>query len=156
MDCLRENRAYEIKIRMTIAASGQGRWGEELEFPEDCRQSGYVPVLIVLDPTPSPKLDELRAVFLNAGGEAYVGQEAWVHLEDLAGLTMARFLEKYVHNPLQALLAEEPIQLPDLLLAMDDERLTIRVGDEECSIARVRTGEDEDPAPGDSERQVGP
>ena len=53
VDCLRENLAYEIKIRMTIAASGQGRWGEELEFPEDCRQSGYVPVLIVLDPTPS-------------------------------------------------------------------------------------------------------
>ena len=156
VDCLRENRAYKIKIRMTIAASGQGRWGEELEFPEDCRQSGYVPVLIVLDPTPSPKLDELRAVFLNAGGEVYVGQEAWVHLEDLAGPTMARFLEQYVHNPLQALLAEEPIQLPDLLLAMDDERLTIRVGDEECSIVRVRTGEDEDPAPGDPERQVGP
>ena len=36
MDCLCNDRAYEIKIRMTIAASGQGRWGEELEFPEDC------------------------------------------------------------------------------------------------------------------------
>ncbi|KKZ11424.1 MAG: hypothetical protein TQ37_07195 [Candidatus Synechococcus spongiarum 15L] len=38
VDCLCDNRAYEIKIRMTIAASGQGRWGEELDFPEDCRQ----------------------------------------------------------------------------------------------------------------------
>lgn len=156
VDCLRENRAYEIKIRMTIAASGQGRWGEELEFPEDCRKSGYVPVLIVLDPTPSPKLDELRAVFLNAGGEAHVGQDAWAHLEDLAGATMARFLERYVHNPLQVLLAEEPTQLPDLRLAMGDEHLTVCVGDEEFSIARVRTGEDEDPTPSDPERQVGP
>lgn len=156
VDCLRENRAYEIKIRMTIAASGQGRWGEELEFPEDCRHSGYVPVLIVLDPTPSLKLDELRAVFLNAGGEVYVGQDAWAHLEDLAGSTMARFLGQYVHDPLQALLAEEPIQLPNLLLAMGDEHLTIRMGDEEFSIARMRKGEDEDPTSNDPERQVGP
>lgn len=130
---------YE-RILETQPASGQGRWGEELEFPEDCRQSGYVPVLIVLDPTPSPKLDELRATFLNAGGEVYIGQDAWAHLEHLAGSTMARFLEQYVHNPLQVLLAEEPIQLPDLLLAMGDEHLTIRVGDEEFSIARVRNG----------------
>jgi len=156
VDCLRDNRAYEVKIRVTIAASGQGRWGEELEFPEDCRQSGYVPVLIVLDPTPSPKLDELRAMFLDAGGEAYVGQDAWAHLEDLAGPTMSRFLRQYVHNPLQVLLAEEPIQLPDLLLAMGDEHLTVRIGDEEFLIARVRTGEDRDPAPGNPERQVGP
>ena len=89
VDCLRENRAYEIKIRMTIAASGQGRWGEELDFPEDCRHSGYVPVLIVLDPTPNPKLEELRAAFLDAGGEVHIGQNAWAHLKNLAGPTMA-------------------------------------------------------------------
>jgi len=109
----------------------------------------------VLDPTPSPKLDELRAVFLNAGGEAHVGQDAWAHLEDLAGPTMARFLEQYVHDPLQVLLAEEPIQLPDLLLAMGDEHLTVRVGDEEFFIARMRVDDDEDPAPDDPQRQVG-
>lgn len=156
VDCLRENRAYEIKIRMTIAASGQGRWREELDFPGDCQQSGYVPVLIVLDPTPSPKLDELRAVFLNAGGEVYVGQDAWAHLEDLAGPTMARFLDQYVHDPLQVLLAEEPIQLPDLLLEVGDEHLTVRVGDEEFSIARVRADDDEELTPDDPERHLGP
>ena len=136
VDCLRENLAYEIKIRMTTAASGQGRWAEELEFPEDCRQSGYVPVLLVLDPTPSPKLDELRKAFLRTGGEVYVGQDAWGHLGELAGPTMARFLEKYVHEPLRAMLAEEPTRLPDLQLAMDSENLTVRVGDEEFCIAR--------------------
>ena len=146
VDCLRENRAYEIKIRMTIAASGQGRWGEELEFPQDCRQSGYVPVLVVLDPTPSPKLDELRTAFLDAGGEVYIGPDAWTHLGELAGRTMARFLEKYVHEPLQALLAEEPTELPDLLMAMGPERLTVRMGDEEFSIARApQARDDEDP-----------
>ena len=105
VDCLRENRAYEIKIRMTTAASGQGRWAEELEFPEDCLQSGYVPVLVVLDPTPSPKLDELRKVFLSKGGEVHVGGGAWAHLSELAGATMSRFLEKYVHQPLRAMYA---------------------------------------------------
>ena len=147
VDCLCGNRAYEIKIRMTIAASGQGRWGEELEFPADCRQSRYVPVLVVLDPTPSPKLEQLRTAFLNAGGEVYVGQDAWAHLRQLAGPTMARFLERYVHDPLQALLAEEPTQLPDLLLAMGPERLTVRVGEEEFEIARTsQAGDDEDPS----------
>ena len=35
VDCLREKRAYEITLRMTVAAAGQGRWGEELDFPKD-------------------------------------------------------------------------------------------------------------------------
>src|SRR6266545_7731271 len=64
VDCIRGKKAYEIKLRVTIAASGQGRWREELEFPGDCRASGYTPVLVVLDPTPNQKLDELRRAFL--------------------------------------------------------------------------------------------
>jgi len=59
VDCLLGNKAYELKIRMTIAASGQGRWGEELDYPIDCKQSGFVPVLLVLDSTPNAKLTEL-------------------------------------------------------------------------------------------------
>jgi len=136
VDCLREDRAYEIKIRVTTAASGQGRWAEELEFPGDCLQSGYIPVLVVLDPTPSPKLDELRESFLSNGGEVFIGQGAWLHLQELAGATMARFLEKYVHEPLQSMLAEEPARLPDLLLGLGSDRLTVRLGDEEFSIRR--------------------
>ena len=129
---------------MTIAASGQGRWREELEFPQDCRYSGYAPVLVVLDPTPSQKLKELRTAFLSAGGEVYVGQEAWAHLEGLAGPTMARFLERYVQDPLKALLDQEPSELPDLLLAMGPERLTVRVGEEEFSIARAPQATDDE------------
>ena len=146
IDCLREKWAYEIKIRVTIAASGQGRWGEELEFPKDCRNSGYVPVLVVLDPTPNEKLDELSAAFLRAGGEVHVGGDAWAHLEELAGPTMARFLEKYVHDPLAELLHEEPVELPDLLLSMDPGRLTVEVGEERFFIARARhVGVGDDP-----------
>lgn len=76
VDCIRGDRAYEFKIRVTIAASGQGRWAEELEFPVDCRQSGFVPVLVVLDPTTNPKLTELAKTFRDNGGEVYIGSQA--------------------------------------------------------------------------------
>ena len=128
---------------MTIAASGQGRWREELDFPEDCRYSGLVPVLVVLDATRSPKLDELRTAFLSARGEVYIGLDAWTHLKELAGRTMARFLEKYVHEPLQALLAHEPDELPNLTMAMSPDRLTIRVGQEQFTIARTAPASDD-------------
>ena len=104
VDCIRDDRAHEFKIRVTSAASGQGRWREELDFPADCGGSGYIPILVVLDPTPNPKLAELRRKFLASGGEVFVGSEAWQYLESLAGPTMSRFLENYVHRPVQALL----------------------------------------------------
>ena len=33
VDCLKGDKAFEIKLRVTIAASGQGRWQEELDWP---------------------------------------------------------------------------------------------------------------------------
>lgn len=91
--------AYEFKLRVTIAASGQGRFGEELQFAEDCRSSGVVPILVVLDPTPNPRLSELKAAYEAKDGHAYIGSEAWSHLEQEAGEVMARFIEKYVRAP---------------------------------------------------------
>jgi len=82
VDCLRGGEAYEIKIRVTIAASGQGRWGEELSFPADCKASGFTPVLLVLDGTENSKLSELARTFRQHGGSAYLGEDAWAHLED--------------------------------------------------------------------------
>jgi hypothetical protein len=137
VDCIRETRAYELKLRVTIAASGQGRWGEELEFPNDCKESGYTPVLVVLDPTPNAKLAELRNAFLRADGEVYIGQNAWDHLKAAAGSTMARFLELYVHMPIQSLLKEAPEQLPEILFKMDEENLTITIGKEMLKIQRA-------------------
>ena len=135
MDCLLGDRAYELKIRMTTAASGQGRWGEELEFPIDCQSSGFKPILVVLDSTPNPKLSELSRAFLNQGGEVYVGQDAWDHLDSLAGPTMAHFLERYVREPIDSLVTNAPDVLPDLQaslagnilrISMDGETMTIR------------------------------
>lgn len=138
VDCIREEKAYEIKIRVTIAASGQGRWREELAFPMDCKASNYTPVLVVLDPTPNPKLEELSNAFAAASGEVYIGQAAWNHLASVAGSTMARFLQVYVHEPIRSLLAETPADLPRMELRMAEGQL-IAIGEEELRVRRDRS-----------------
>lgn len=152
VDCIRERRAYEFKMRVTIAASGQGRWGEELQFPRECRLCGFVPVLVVLDPTPNPKLAELTRVFLAEDGEVHTGDKAWEHLDGLAGPTMARFLETYVRGPIEALLAEASDTLPELSLAMKDGAIVVSVGSEELVIQRQSgvLAEDDDEIPDDA------
>ncbi len=100
VDCLVDDDAYEFKLRVTIAASGQGRFGEEVDFAADCRASNYNPVLVVLDPTPNPRLTDLALAFENAGGKSYIGDDAWNHLEQRSGATMATFIEKYVRRPI--------------------------------------------------------
>lgn len=138
VDCIRKKKAYEFKMRITIASSGQGRWAEEMEFPEDCRSSSYAPVLIVFDPTPNPKLTELSNAFEAAAGEVYVGQSAWDHLEHEAGTVMSAFLERYVRVPMEALLAETPpaATIPDLRLRMNPDRLLVQVGSEKARFKR--------------------
>lgn len=160
VDCIRDKRAHEIKLRVTIAASGQGRWKEELEFPGDCKSSGYVPVLVVLDPTANPKLDELKAKFISEGGEEYVGDKAWSYLRSLAGATMTRFLEKYVHEPLQAVLAEAPSaleELPDLLLKMTGDQFVATLAGETLTVqrdARIEEASAPDALPEDVDEEV--
>jgi len=136
VDCVVDDKAYELKIRVTIAASGQGRWGEELEFPKDCLASGFTPVLVVLDPTPNIKLEELRRAFVTAGGETYIGEQAWKHLSDAAGPTTATFLELYVHLPLQTLVSETPEKLPELRLRIDENKIIMEIGSEYLAIQR--------------------
>lgn len=148
VDCIRERKAYEFKIRVTIASSGQGRWQEELEFPADARHSNYTPVLVVLDATPNPKLEQLEAAFLAARGEVYKGNEAWAHLDAVAGPTMALFLEKYVREPIQSLLAAVPRQLPEFRAQMDADSITLSIDGETFRIhrrlAEVADGEADD------------
>jgi hypothetical protein len=99
--------AYEFKLRVTIAASGQGRFAEELSFPREARAAGLTPVLMVLDPTPSPRLDELSATFNAHQGQHYVGAEAWAHMDAKAGRTMAVFLERYIRPPITEMAKHE-------------------------------------------------
>ena len=145
VDCIRadDKRAYEFKLRVTIAASGQGRWAEELSFPVDARFSKYTPVLIVLDPTENEKLAALSAAFKAQLGEVYVGQNAWDHLEAKAGPTMSSFIEKYVRTPMESLLHEEPSsdELPDFEAKMKGNEVILRIGDEELRIPRCPSPE---------------
>ncbi len=157
VDCIREKRAYEFKIRVTIASSGQGRWREELDFPVDARKSGYTPVLVVLDATPNPKLEQLKKAFLKAKGEVYIGDKAWQHLESVAGSTMALFLEKYVRDPIQSLLSEVPERLPEFIARMSDDEIILDIAGEELRIPRTHAISDDadiDSLPEDVDDQI--
>lgn len=137
VDCVRKHHAYEIKIRVTIAASGQGRWGEELSFPVDCRLSGYTPVLIVLDPTSNPKLSELADAYAAEDGSVYIGDDAWTHLEEVAGKTMGVFLDRYVRTPIQEVLAATPEDMPSATFSMDDTSFCLSIDGEGYSFRRT-------------------
>jgi hypothetical protein len=138
VDCLREEikAAYEVKVRVTIAASGQGRWGEELSFPAEAAASGYKPILLVLDPTSNPKLLELADAFHKAKGEVFLGDEAWGHLEDAAGKVMATFLDKYVKSPIADILHSSADKLPDFTMRSSPGEISVTIGDETLVIHR--------------------
>lgn len=143
--------AYELKLRVTIAASGQGRFGEELSFPNDCAGSGIKPVLVVFDPTPNPKLTQLIAAYKAVGGEAHIGANAWEHLESQAGSTMAKFLETYVRKAIDEVSRfEEAVEadpegrgavLLDFAAKLDGNCVILQVGDRVRKIARLENPE---------------
>jgi len=136
IDCLIGKDAYELKIRVTIAASGQGRWREELDYPVDCKASGYIPVLVVLDGTANPKLEELVKAFVEHGGKVYLGEAAWEHLENLAGETMSIFLDKYVRTPIRGLIDSAPDMIPDFAATYAEDQIVLSIGDEKLIITR--------------------
>ena len=102
----------------------------------DAKASGFKPVLVVLDPTPNPKLTELSEAFTKADGVVYSGEDAWAHLENEAGVTMAQFLAMYVRSPLDDLLDSVPDNLPDLTLSMKADSVVFKVGPVEHSVPR--------------------
>lgn len=128
VDCIVGLDAYEFKMRVTIAASGQGRFAEELSFAEDCQLSGYRPVLLILDPTPSVKQSDLSARYRNFGGEAYVGDAAWLHLEERAGKVMSQFIERYVRRPVSELDSSFAELMPMSLESGPGNSVSIRIG----------------------------
>lgn len=153
VDCVLDDRAYEFKIRVTIAASGQGRWQEELDFPADCRASGFTPVLVCLDSTPNPKLTSLIQAFESHNGQVFIGDAAWQHLDSVAGDTMSRFLDQYVRVPLQRLLNEAPSTPPALTACWNENSIDVQVGNSGFKIFRgeaTSDGGDPDHMPDDA------
>ena len=150
--------AYELKLRVTIAASGQGRFAEELSFAQDCQNSGAKPILVVLDPTENDKLTGLQAAYRAVGGEAYVGDAAWEHLESAAGPTMAAFIERYVRVPVASISSFETaiegdatrrsLVLQDLQAKLEGNELSIALG---THVRRIERHEDPSLAEEDGE-----
>lgn len=135
IDCLVDNDAYEFKMRVTIAASGQGRFGEELAYARDCKNSQYVPVLLVLDPTMSTRLADLEQEYKKHGGRAYIGDKAWAHLKEKSGPTMAVFVSKYIESALREV-EKSYGELSPISLTNHDNMLEIRVGSYSMEIPR--------------------
>lgn len=156
-----ERLAYEFKLRVTIAASGQGRFGEEVQFADDARNSNATPILVVLDPTMNPRLDDLQKAFEAKGGRAYLGKAAWIHLEEEAGETMSKFIEKYVRKPIEVISQYESeledrsgkkrLALLDLRASYEADKITLHVGEyvREIYRAEVQSLADEDEPEGE-------
>jgi hypothetical protein len=139
IDCLvpSNNRTYELKLRVTIAASGQGRFGEELSFAEESQAAGFTPVLLVLDPTPSSRLTELSEKYLACGGAFYHGEEAWRHMEQEAGNVVSVFIEKYIKPAIQGI-EEIEIDYPKAIsLRWSDQEIEISDGAASYIINRI-------------------
>ena len=128
-------------MRVTIAASGQGRFAEEMEFARDCAFSGYVPTLLVLDATPSTRLEALTSAYQQFGGQVYIGENAWEHVAEKAGWAMGQFVEKYIHIPFQAIIRDERI-LPALCLRVQDDQIIVEIGQTQMSVPRFQLDED--------------
>jgi hypothetical protein len=143
IDCLVGNKAYEIKIRLTAAASGQGRWGEELSFPYDCYKSGYEPILLVLDPTYNPKLNQIITTFEKNGGLCYIGDDAWNHLEHIANDTMNMFLNKYIKTPIENMKIIDTCQIPDITFSMVPSEFKIMTKEQSYSFPRATKSKQE-------------
>ncbi|QXH57179.1 hypothetical protein [Pseudomonas maumuensis] len=141
-----ERLAYEFKLRVTIAASGQGRFGEETQFAVDAHNSGAIPILVVLDPTMNPRLGDLQKAYEAKGGRAYLGEDAWEHLEEEAGEVMSKFIEKYVRRPIEDISRFETacefgsgrksIALLDIRASYQGDQVVIHLGDYRRDVQR--------------------
>jgi len=138
VDCIvpSTNTTYELKLRVTIAASGQGRFGEELSFPKECQAAGYIPVLLVLDPTPSSRLTELSQEFTRCGGTFYLGDDAWHHMEEQAGEIVSVFVDRFIKPAIKNIEEVEISALNSITLDWNDEEVLITSDDTEYKIVR--------------------
>lgn len=91
---------YELKMRVTIAASGQGRFSEEMTFPFEAQKAGLTPVLVVFDDNDSSLLSKLKKRYSECGGRYYIGEDAWNILKERAGSEMGIFINKYIYPPI--------------------------------------------------------
>ena len=81
---------------------------------------------------------EHLAEYAKFGGSAYIGNDAWKHVEDRAGLVMGKFVEKYVRVPLREVDRSYNHLLPIHLISTASE-ITTEIGHQTFTISRART-----------------
>lgn len=138
IDCLvpTNNRTYELKLRVTIAASGQGRFNEEMSFPVESQAAGFIPVLLVLDPTHSNRLEELSTKYIECGGQFYHGEAAWKHMEQEAGDIVSVFIENYIKPAIKGIEAVDISILQSINLHWSEDNITISTPQNDYVIKR--------------------
>lgn len=141
IDCYIEDshEVYELKLRVTIAASGQGRFSEEMTFPYEARMAGLKPILVVFDPTPSPLLERLKAKYVEEGGIYAIGDDAWNLLTQRAGREMGKYIIKYIKPPISKMDGERK-EIPDSikLLATNNSLVIEAINGQKYEIQRER------------------
>jgi len=90
----------------------------------------------VLDGTDNSKLSELAQTFREHGGSAYIGEDAWAHLEAEAGPTMSVFIDKYIRGPFDDLLEQTPTDIPELRVRLRSDSIYVQIGAETLDIKR--------------------
>lgn len=130
VDCYIEDskEVYELKMRVTIAASGQGRFSEEMSFPVEAKQAGLTPILVVFDSNESELLTKLKNQYVNCGGKYYIGDDAWNILRKRAGKEMGVFIDKYIYPPIHAMESHLHSNPHNITLSKTDSQ--IRIGGE--------------------------
>jgi len=125
--CVVGRRAYAFMYHLTDATSEKGRFREELRFAEDCKASGYEPILLVLEGERCRKAEFMSETFLANGGKALIGREAWEHLAAEAGPTMSRFLDRFIRAPMENVVAAyESLPAPERANRID--HFNVRIG----------------------------
>lgn len=127
VDCYIEDKkeVYELKMRVTIAASGQGRFNEELSFPYEARMAGLTPILVVFDSTHSPLLEKLQDKYIKEGGRCVIGDSAWTFLTQKAGSAMGKYILKYIKPPIEKM-ENEKEQIPgNIHLSAENGKIVI-------------------------------
>lgn len=130
VDCYIEDskEVYELKMRVTIAASGQGRFSEEMSFPAEAKKAKLTPILVVFDSNESELLTKLKKQYVNCGGKCYIGEDAWNILRERAGEEMSIFINKYIYPPISAM--ESYLESNPHNVTLSNENNQIRISGE--------------------------
>lgn len=119
------NEVYELKMRVTIAASGQGRFSEEMSFPYEAQMAGLTPILVVFDNNESTLLTKLKNRYVECGGRYYIGDDAWNILKERAGAEMGIFINKYIYPPINSMEIYLQSNPHNVTLSKEDSRIVI-------------------------------